>query len=247
MHFWKKDSSVKWGMPIFQKQVSAFYQSNLFTRRTEKAKGWRTQAFLCSKNQNALQTLNDPVIIACLLLWKITQKRRVKTCQSMRFAGIPYGGRCKRSKDHGLKWKGRLCRQHCSTCSKGHRTTKARLLPGMSAVEKWKASRCSEVTDLVLSISLMLAFISGANWYFSRSMPKSIFLNSACLFVNKESTQSGGEPHHKSRASNPMRTNSACGYNQERIGPWREGIWNAAQCFQPGWNARSHSSLTIGC
>ena len=85
---------------------------------------------------------------------------------------------------------------------------------------KIKGFRMFKVTDLILFTSLMLAFRSGTNWCFGRSMPQKANLGIQCLSVSRgESTQSRGEPYHQFQASNLTRTNSAYGYNQETIGP----------------------------
>lgn len=103
----------------------------------------------------------------------------------MSYVGIPYEENINFFlKTIGLK-KRKTVSALLPSCLRAGDTTEIEFLLHLNADEKLKASKHSEVFDLVLPTFLMLAFTSCANCYFSRSMPKSKFLNSVCLLVNR--------------------------------------------------------------
>lgn len=126
--------------------------------------------------------------------------------------------------------------------SKGHRILLKHIFPMWMLLKNKKASEDSEVIDLVLPISLMLEFTSCANCYFSRSMLKSKFLNSLCLFVNRVN-KNWQELYWKSPAGNLVWTHSACLCNNKTSLPSRkECIWNRTV-----FSALAHAQGTLTC
>lgn len=69
-------------------------------------------------------------------------------------------------------------------CVRRAHDTGTNFLPNTDLVGKQKPSKHFEVTGLVFPGPGLL--ISHANGYFTRSMPKSKFLNPVCIFVNRD-------------------------------------------------------------